>query len=341
MPVEFPRSQVVALQELAERLLDSRKAGGPFPRLARDLLLGFFDVCVRTGLDRVLVDLAQALPPLDPGDRAGLADHEPVSEALTARLGASKLDDGGPRNAKPRQVVDCLLAALELTVVAEPDRSIAFSDDVRHEVAGALASVVDVELAVPQIRDAIIADAQARCAEAFHAAFAKVTAQLDDRGLHLNKQPKVPIDAMHAVQQALFAAREAVFGRIAGHAIDGARDVLARTSADAAARIDLPITLRATPREVAILRVCDTRTSKTPAKFAQSLLDSLGELARLTWRPAELPVHPYAASRTFAVGDLIEHPKFGRGTVISRLAARIDVEFPDGKRTLAHAAARS
>jgi hypothetical protein len=52
-------------------------------------------------------------------------------------------------------------------------------------------------------------------------------------------------------------------------------------------------------------------------------------------------VHPYAASRTFAVGDVIEHPKFGRGTVVSRVAQRIEVEFPDGKHTLAHVAPRS
>jgi len=51
-------------------------------------------------------------------------------------------------------------------------------------------------------------------------------------------------------------------------------------------------------------------------------------------------VHPYAASRTFAVGDVIDHPKFGRGTVVSRLAQRIDVEFADGVHTLAHVAPR-
>ena len=52
-------------------------------------------------------------------------------------------------------------------------------------------------------------------------------------------------------------------------------------------------------------------------------------------------MHPYSATRTFAVGDLIEHPKFGRGAVVSRLARRIDVEFADGKHTLVHVAPRS
>lgn len=328
------------MQELAFRLLDSRRSGAALDRLARDLLLGFFDVCVRAGLDRVLVELADELAPLDSAERTALADHEAVSAALVEQLGAIKLDDGGPRSAKPRQVADCVVAALALVVVTEPDLRIAFGDDVRGEVTSALASVVDPALAVPQIRDAIIAEARARCPEAFVAAFAKIAAQLDDRALHLVKPPKVPIDALQAVQQALFEARDAVFARIAGTAIDRAHEVIARASADAAARIDQPISLRATPREVAILRACDARTSKTPARFVQSLVDSLGELARLTWRAPEQPVHPYAASRTFAVGDLIEHPKFGRGTVVARLASRIDVEFADGKRTLAHAAPR-
>jgi hypothetical protein len=33
---------------------------------------------------------------------------------------------------------------------------------------------------------------------------------------------------------------------------------------------------------------------------------------------------------------VIEHPKFGRGTIVSMLANRIDVEFGDGKHTLVH-----
>jgi hypothetical protein len=52
-------------------------------------------------------------------------------------------------------------------------------------------------------------------------------------------------------------------------------------------------------------------------------------------------VHAYSATRTFAVGDVISHPKFGQGTVVSRLAQRIDVEFADGKHTLVHVAPRS
>jgi len=340
MSVEFPKPQVAALQELAGRLLDSRKAGGDLERLARDLLHGFFDVCARAGLDRVLVELAQAFPPLDSSERSALADHEGVAAALVAQLGTIKLDEGGPRSAKPRQLADCVVAALGLTVVAEPDRSITLGDDVRRDVAAALAGVLDVEFAVPQIREAIIAEARARCDERFHGALAKIAAQLDERGLQLVKQPKVPVDALHAVQAALFEARNAVVERVARIAIDRAQEVLARADADAAARVDLPITLRSTPREVAILRACDARTSKTPAKLVQSLLESLSELARITWRIPEQPVHPYAASRSFAVGDLIDHPKFGRGTVVSCLAQRIDVEFPDGKHTLAHVAPR-
>jgi hypothetical protein len=341
MAVEFPESQVVVLRELATRLLDGRKPGTELERVARDLLHGLFDVCTSAGLDRVLVDLAQAFPPADSSERSALANHEAVSAALVAQLGAIKLDGGGPRNAKPQQLVDCLVAALGVTFVTEPDRSISVGDDVRREVVTALASVLDVELAVPRIRDAIIDEARARCDESVHAAFTKIVAQLDERGLQLVRTPKVPIHALHAVQQALFEARNAVIGRAARTALDRAQAVLARAHPEAAARIDQPVTLRATPREVAILRACDAKTTKTPAKVAQSLLDSLRDLARIHWRAAEQPVHPYTASRTFAVGDVIEHPKFGRGTVVSRLAQRIEVEFADGKLTLIHTAPRS
>ena len=44
----------------------------------------------------------------------------------------------------------------------------------------------------------------------------------------------------------------------------------------------------------------------------------------------------YGASQTFAIGELIAHPKFGCGTVVASISNRIEVEFPDGKRTLVH-----
>ena len=336
MAVDFPQLQLLGLHELTARLFDSRKPGSDLKRLARDLLLGFFDVCARAGLDRVMGDLALASPPLDVTDRSALADHEVVFPALVAQLETIDLDGGGPRAAKPRQLADCVVAALGLTLVEEADRSISLGDDVRAEVVAAVASVVDVELAVPRIRETIIAAARARCDESLQAAFTKITAQLDERGLQLVKQPKVPIDAMQAVQRLLFETRNALIDRIGRAALDRAKEVIARADPAAAAGIDLPLTLRATPREVAIVRACDPRVGKTPTQVTHSLIESLTELLRIKWRVAEQPVLPYAASRTFAVGDVIDHPKFGRGSVVSCLAQRIDVEFADGKHTLIH-----
>ncbi|TMQ02778.1 MAG: hypothetical protein E6J90_20830 [Deltaproteobacteria bacterium] len=304
--------------------------------LARDLLLAFFDVCAHAGLDRVLAELAQAFPPLDPTDRSALASHDAVVAAVVAQLETIDLDGGGPRGTKPRQLADCVVAALGLTPVDEPDRTIALDDAVRVEVTRALATVVDVELAAPKLRVDIIADARARCDARYHAAFDRVAAQLDERGLHLVKQAKVPIDALHAAQYALFEARNAVIARIAGAALDRAREVLARADGEAGALLDQPITLRATPREVAILRACDARVSKTPARVLHSLLDSLTDLLRIAWRAPVPTAIPYAASGTFAVGDVIDHPKFGRGKVIASAMKRIDVEFADGTHTLVH-----
>lgn len=337
MSIDFPGPRVAALQDHATRLYEARRPGTSLATLARDLLLAFFDVCAHSGLDRVLADLALAFPPLDLGDRSALASHEAVLPAMVAQLEAIDLDGGGPRGLKPRQLVDCVVAALGLTLVDEPDRAIALDDAARVDVTRALAAVVDVELAAPKLRADIIADARARCDPRHHAAFDRLAAQLDERGLQLVKQPKVPIDALHATQYALFDARNAVIARVVGAALDRARDVLAAAAPDAGARIDQPITLRMTPREVAILRACDARVSKTPARVLQSVLDSLTDLLPIAWRAPAQPVLPYAASRTFAVGDVIDHPKFGRGKVIATVLKRIDVEFADGTHTLVHA----
>jgi hypothetical protein len=337
MSVNFPGPGIAALQDHAVRLYESRKSGTRLESLASDLLVALFDVCAHTGLDRVLAELAQAFPPLDPTERSALATHEVLLPAVVAQLEAIDLDGGGPRGAKPRQLVDCVIAALGLTPVDDPDRTITLDDAVRLDVGRALAGVIDVELAAPKLRADIIADARARCDPGHHAAFDRLAAQLDAHGLQIVKQPKLPIDAVHAAQRALFEARNAVIARAAGAALDRAREVLARADPEADARIDQPITLRATPREVAILRACDARVIRTPARIAHSLLDSLTLLLRITWRPPAVTALPYAASRTFVVGDVIDHPKFGRGKVIASAVKRIDVEFADGTHTLVHA----
>ncbi len=338
--LEFPKPSVRLLQELATRLLDSRKPGTPSASFARAVLVGFFDTCMHAGLDRLLAELEHTYTPLDLSDRATLADHPTVSAALVTQLDAANLDGGGPRVAKPRQVADCVVAALGLTLVDEPDRTITLDHSVKTAMVAALASVIDDALAVPQLRDTIVADARKRCDPSQLGTFDKIALQLDDRAMRMIKQPKVPLDASHAVQRALHEARTAVFDRISRAAIDRAKAKLEQASAEAATRIDLPVTLRLTPRDVAILRVCDARVPKMPEPFAASLLESLSELSRIAWRAFEQPVRPYAASQTFAVGELVEHPKFGRGTVLSCMAQRIDVEFPDGKHTLVHVAPR-
>ncbi len=313
-----------------------RPVGCSQETVARDLLAGFFDVCIRYGLDKILVDLGV----VDFDDRLGLAEQPELLTALAARSELN-LDDGGPRNAKPRLMAEALVASLGLTLVEPADRTITLPGSARAEVAAAIKSVLDTELAVPQVRTRIVAKARELCSANYHGSYDKITAQLDDTGMRLIKQPKVPLDAMQAVQRVLFDARTAVIERACNTAIDRALPVLVRASADAAARIDQPITHRLTPRAVAIARVCEVRVPKSmgtttaPPRFA-SLFDNLTELAQIAWQAAEKPVRPYAASQTFAVGDLIDHVKFGRGTVTACAGQRIDVEFDDGNHTLVH-----
>src|SRR5688500_7816256 len=113
--LEFPRPHVGSLVALGARLLDSRKPKTDNGAFARELLVGFYDVCVRAGLDRVLAELEDAHPPLDIDDRTALADHPVYFPALVAQLAALDLDGGGPRNARQRQLADATLAALGLT----------------------------------------------------------------------------------------------------------------------------------------------------------------------------------------------------------------------------------
>jgi hypothetical protein len=46
---------------------------------------------------------------------------------------------------------------------------------------------------------------------------------------------------------------------------------------------------------------------------------------------------PFAMSSRYAKGDLILHPKFGRGLVLGVEGTRIEVLFQDGKKKLGHA----
>jgi hypothetical protein len=313
--MNFPQRHVTAVQDMAARLFDSRKTGADLATFARDLIRGLEEVCERTGLDAIELDADTGEP------------------ALVAQLKTIDLDGGGPRNAKPRQLAECVFTATGITVVEEPDRTISLGGDVRSAVVAAITEIAEAELALPRVRETIIEEARTRTDERFHPSFTKVVAQLDDRGAHLVKTPKVPVDALHAVQHALTEARHAVIARIVNAGFERAKALLGD---EAAARIDQPITRSSTPRELAILRANEARVGLTPAKVVHSLVESLTDLAQIVWRAPEQPVQPYGASKTFKVGDLIEHPKFGRGTVVAALAQKIDVEFTDGKRALAH-----
>lgn len=49
------------------------------------------------------------------------------------------------------------------------------------------------------------------------------------------------------------------------------------------------------------------------------------------------PPHAYSMHEKFAVGDRIEHPKFGSGVVVEVRASKIDVKFGRELKTLIHA----
>lgn len=328
--------QITALAELGARLVDGRRPGTELRKLARDLLAGFFEICLQAGLDGVLAALE-----LDVTDWSSLAEHPQLAPLLVAQLATIDLDGGGPRNARPGQLAACVVTALGLTVAEPTSPPITLAGELRASVLAAMAVVLDDALAIPQIRETIIADARARCDARYHDAFTRLVAHLDDRGMQLLKQPKVALDAVQAVQRALGEARVALVARLGGAAIDRTQAVIAAADAEAAARLDRPITLRLTPRDVALRRAGDPQVLPTGPAIAQALLAGLSDGAGLAWRASGVVARRYAASATFAVGEVVEHPKFGRGTVTSIFEARVQVEFADGVKTLVHAPARA
>jgi hypothetical protein len=333
----FPRRYLPLLHDLGTHVLGRRGASSAPTTLARDLLAGFFDVCTRAGQDGVLVAVAEAFGPLDISDASALCEEPRLKQALVTLLGdKARFNPGGPRNAMSMQLADCLLTALRLELHEVPSHAVTLNDERRKEIIAAIAGVVDVQLAAAQLRPAIIADARARCEERHLKSFDKITAQLDASGTRLPPQPKVPIDVVKAVQQALFAARTSIATRVANAALDRAKAVLEGESPELAARLEQPITHQLTPRDLAVRRATEVQ-GLAADQIVGSLLATLTELLELVWTAPAAAVHPYAVSQTFAVGDLIEHPKFGRGHVQAATVKNIEVEFPDRSYTLTHA----
>ncbi|MEO7092773.1 MAG: hypothetical protein ABI175_05950, partial [Polyangiales bacterium] len=226
----FPRAHVVPLQELAARILESRAIEGDPEQLARELFVGFHDLCLRFGLDGVLEELALT-------DDVDGTEHPQLRSALATRLAnKAEFDPRGPRNAKPKQLADAVIAALDLTVTDDADRTITLDDDVRRAVGSALSTVIEVELGTTKIREDIIRRGRQACEERFLSAYDKITAQLDERGMRMVRQPKVALDAVQAIQQLLFDARFAAIEQGAHAAIDHAKKVLAKASPEAAER---------------------------------------------------------------------------------------------------------
>jgi hypothetical protein len=331
----FPRKHLTALHELASRVLERRGDGAKPDLLAYDLLDGFYDVCSRVAQDAVLDQLEHALG-LSLPDGSALAEEARLRTDLAGKLAdRSAYDPRGPRAAKPRQLADCLLATLGLAVTDPEARPVELSDEVREAVFAAIQAVVEPALAGPRLRAAILDAARASC-QGRQDVFDRVAPQLDER-LAIPRHLKLPIDVVQAVQDGLLEGRAEVLEKIAGEALDRAKDAIAAVDPDAAGRLDVPVTARLTPRQVALQRASDPQLPSLPDVLGRTLLDAITELADIVWGPAVPRPRPYRATERYAVGDHVEHPKFGRGVVQAASTQRIEVEFPDGWHTLVHA----
>jgi hypothetical protein len=326
--IPFPRSRISQLNDYAVRLLEHRKPGTDLSVLARELTEAFIDLCNRTGQDRALQGLDE-----------DTVDADAIQTDLVKRLGAAGLDGGGPRGVRPQQCVDCVVGALALELTDDNVARTELGEDVRSAVLKAIAAAVEPAFTLPQLHDAIVADARARIGDAHPASVVdKIVKELDERAMRFVRTPKVPLDALQAATRAFADARAALITRVGNTALDRTKEILGRADDAAAARIDQPVTAVLTPRGVAIASAIDARVEKTGPAIVGALFSVLTDLANLTWRAADKVVRPYAASQNFAVGEHVEHPKFGEGTVTKSDGPRLELEFADGKKTLAQKA---
>ncbi len=72
------------------------------------------------------------------------------------------------------------------------------------------------------------------------------------------------------------------------------------------------------------IKTASTRTTSRGTKKASSV-ESSG------------PPRPYSMQERFAIGDRLEHPKFGSGIVMDVRSGKIDVKFGREMKTLVHA----
>ena len=71
-----------------------------------------------------------------------------------------------------------------------------------------------------------------------------------------------------------------------------------------------------------------------PDARAERAVEWMEEELRIRWIAPPRDERPYSKTDTYEVGDVIEHPRFGRGVVKARTDTAIDVDFGDGTRKL-------
>jgi hypothetical protein len=101
---------------------------------------------------------------------------------------------------------------------------------------------------------------------------------------------------------------------------------------------------RAPPGEVNVNKAVEARTPASKAKRPGAKRAPTARRSRsaksIVVAPRiepdlSVPVRPYNIRETYVPGERIQHPRFGEGVVEETTAAtKIDVFFPDGRRTL-------
>ena len=71
-----------------------------------------------------------------------------------------------------------------------------------------------------------------------------------------------------------------------------------------------------------------------PELRAERAVEWMAEEVGIVWLPPPRSVRPYSSADAYEIGDVVDHPRFGRGVVKARTDTAIEVAFSDRTRKL-------
>jgi hypothetical protein len=361
--IPFPGRHKKLVEELAARcLIAQREKNHPDETLARDLLGGFYELCIDNGLEGILVAIHAALPhtlPAAPTPKEGsstglkalLADarfvpenfseHPKIKPALIEKLNGAR--DGRT----PEGISELLVGFFSLDLRGQfGPAATSLPDAVRTAIATTSKSEFDRAFAPGQLRTSILKRLEGERIGRTRA-FKAMSPMVDERGgppayadvvfRHSELEAQQITNMFNSLDRGKALAVE----EACRAATDHTKRILQESGVpEMAERIERAVSHRLTCFDVAVQRVirqCDPVYD--PAQVCTVFLESLSVLVPIEWQPPDPSANPlkaYGPTVKFAVGDRVGHKSFGEGVVVSCTDDRVIIDFSGERRTLVH-----